>query len=300
MRRLLLGLLLGTALVAPAVAGEVKVINPDAWFPEGPAWYQGKLYYVEYGRNTVMTWDGTKTETFWRQDGCGPSAVIPTPAGEFLVTCYDNGTIGRISADGKTLTPYAKTKDGQGFVGPNDIVVDAKGGVFFTASGHEGPVIDAAVYRIAPDGTVTLAAANLHNANGLALSNDGKTLYVIETEDNRLLQFAVHEDGSLSDRRVFLRLDDLVPGSVHIWPDGMKIDAKGEIYLGQSPRSLDAPGKILVVSADGTKLLRTLSVPSPSMPNLAFGPGEKVVYVMALDQIDKAPWHGKVYEVPNE
>jgi sugar lactone lactonase YvrE len=300
MRRFVLGLLLGAALAAPAAAGEVKVINPDAWFPEGPVWHQGKLFYVEYGRNTVMTWDGSRNEVFWKQDGCGPSAVVPTPAGELLVTCYDSGTIGRISADGKTLTPYAKTRDGQGFVGPNDIVVDAKGGVFFTASGHEGPVIDAAVYRIAPDGTVTLAAADLHNANGLALSNDGKILYVIETEDNRLLQFAVHEDGTLSDRRVFLRLDDLVPGPVRIWPDGMKIDAKGEIYLGQSPRSLDAPGKILVVSPDGGKLLRTLSVPSPSMPNLAFGPGEKVVYVMALDQIDKAPWHGKVYEVPNE
>ena len=36
------------------------------------------------------------------------------------------------------------------------------------------------------------------------------------------------------------------------------------------------------------------------MPNLAFGPDEKVIYVMALDQIDKAPWHGKVYEVPNQ
>jgi gluconolactonase len=41
-------------------------------------------------------------------------------------------------------------------------------------------------------------------------------------------------------------------------------------------------------------------VPSPSMPNLAFGPGEKTIFVMALDQIDNAPWHGKVYEVPNE
>jgi len=35
------------------------------------------------------------------------------------------------------------------------------------------------------------------------------------------------------------------------------------------------------------------------MPNLAFGPNEDVIFVMTLDQIDKAPWHGKVYEVPN-
>ena len=91
----------------------------------------------------------------------------------------------------------------------------------------------------------------------------------------------------------------MFPGQPHIWPDGVKVDAKGELYIGQSPRSLDAPGKIIVVDADA-KLLRTIAVPSVSMPNLAFGPGEKVIYVMALDQIDKPPYHGKVYEAPNE
>ena len=48
------------ALMSPALADETKVLNADAWFPEGPIWYQNKLFYVEYGRNTVMTWDGTK------------------------------------------------------------------------------------------------------------------------------------------------------------------------------------------------------------------------------------------------
>jgi hypothetical protein len=68
--------------------------------------------------------------------------------------------------------------------------------------------------------------------------------------------------------------------------------------MGQSPRSLDAPGKIIVVDEEA-KLVRTLSAPSPSMRNFAFCPEEKVLYVMALDQIDAAPWHAKVYEVPN-
>lgn len=299
MKKLLLGLVAAAGLIASAQAADIKVINADAWFPEGPIWYQGKLYYVEYGRNTIMTWDGSKNAVFWKQDGCGPSAVVVNDRGEFLTTCYDSGTIGRISADGKTMTPYAKDKDGNGFVGPNDLAVDKKGGVYFTGSGHEGPVIDAAVYYIGKDDSVTKAADDLHNANGLALSNDGKILYVIETEENRLLAFDVHDDGSLTGRRVFLNLNDMFPNAPHIWPDGVKVDAKGELYIGQSPRSLDAPGKIIVVDGQG-KLLRTIAVPSVSMPNLTFGPGEKVIYVMALDQIDKAPWHGKVYEVPNQ
>ncbi|MDQ0390889.1 SMP-30/gluconolactonase/LRE family protein [Labrys monachus] len=298
MKSVILAYALAAALTAPAFAADVKVVNPDAYFPEGPIWHDGKLFYVEYGRNTVMTWDGNKNEVFWRQDGCGPSAVVPTASGEFLVTCYDSNTIGHISADGKTLPPYDKDSDGNPFIGPNDFAPDRKGGIYFTGSGHEGPAIDASAYYLTKDGKVIKVAANLHNANGLAVSNDGKLLYLIETEDNRLIEFDIKPDGTLSNRRVFLRLDDLFPNAPHIWPDGVKIDAKGELYIGQSPRSLDAPGKIIVVDGDA-KLLRTIAVPSVSMPNLAFGPEEKVIYVMALDQIDKAPWHGKVYEVPN-
>lgn len=299
MKRRFLGLVVGLLLGTSALAADVKVINADAYFPEGPIWHDGKLFYVEYGRNTVMTWDGTKNAVFWRQDGCGPSAVVPTSTGEFLVTCYDSNTIGHISADGRTLPPYDKDTDGNPFIGPNDFAPDKKGGVYFTGSGHEGPAIDASAYYLTRDGKAVKVAYNLHNANGLAVSNDGKTLYLIETEDNRLIEFDIQDNGSLANRRVFLRLDDLFPNTPHIWPDGVKIDAKGELYIGQSPRSLDAPGKIIVVDGDA-KLLRTIAVPSVSMPNLAFGPEEKVIYVMALDQIDKAPWHGKVYEVPNQ
>ena len=81
-----------------AHAGDIQVLNADVHFPEGPVWYQDKLYYVEYDRNSVTTWDGRKNTIFWSQKGCGPSAVIATARGEFLTTCYDNGTIGRISA----------------------------------------------------------------------------------------------------------------------------------------------------------------------------------------------------------
>jgi gluconolactonase len=299
MKKTLLTLLLAVGFAASAQAANVKILNKDAWFPEGPIWYKDKLFYVEYGRNTVMTWDGKKNELFWKQDGCGPSAVVPTASGEFVVTCYDSNSIGRISADGNTLDPYTKDKDGHPFVGPNDFAPDKKGGIYFTGSGKGGPLIDASTYYIASDGTVTLVADDLHNANGLVVSNDGKVLYVVETEDNRIIAFDIKDDGSVQNRRVFLNLNDLFPKKPHIWPDGIKIDAKGEMYIGQSPRSLKEPGKIIVVSGDA-KLLRTISVPSPSLPNFAFGPGEKKLYVMALDQIDQAPWHGKVYEVPTQ
>jgi gluconolactonase len=288
------------AAASTAGAQDAKVLNADAHFAEGPVWYQGKLYYVEYDRNSVTSWDGSKNTIFWSQKGCGPSAVIATMQGEFLTTCYDNGTIGRISAEGKTLPPYTHDRDGNRFVGPNDFAPDGKGGIYFTCSGTPGPVIDGKVFYLATDGTVTQKAADVHSANGIAVSKDGSILYVIETEEHRLIQFKIGADGSLSDRRVFLNLDDLTHNVVHLYPDGMKIDSHGLLYIGQNPHDVKAPlaGTIFVVDAQG-RLLRSLKLPSPGVPNLTFSPDEKTVYVTALDQVEKSPYHGKVYAIAN-
>src|SRR5882757_5367057 len=130
-------------------ARESVILNPDAYFPEGPIWYRDKLYYVEYGRDTVTVWDGKTNSTFASVPGCGPSAIVPN-RGEFILTCYDNGSIGRLSADGNVLPAYTHDKDGQKFLGPNDFAPDGHGGIYFTASGHPGPVIDGSVFYLAP------------------------------------------------------------------------------------------------------------------------------------------------------
>jgi sugar lactone lactonase YvrE len=156
------------------------------------------------------------------------------------------------------------------------------------------------VFYLAADGVITQKAVNVHSANGIAVSNDGKTLYVIETEVHRVIKFRIEPDGSLSDRRVFVDLDDLTSNVTHLYPDGIKIDSKGEIYIGQNPRDAHAPlaGTIFVVNAEGA-LLRTLKLPSPGVPNLAFSADEKVLYVAALDQLDASPYKGKIYSIPN-
>ena len=296
-----LALLLLATAASTALASDVRVLNDDAHFAEGPIWYHGKLYYVEYDRNSVTVWDGVKNSVFWAKKGCGPSAVIPTARGEFLTTCYDSGSLGRISAEGKDLPPYTHDKNGNPFVGPNDFAPDHHGGIYFTCSGTApGPVIDGKIFYLAADGTITQQATDIHSANGIVVSNDGKTLYAIETEDHRLLQFTIAPDASLAQRRVFLDLDELTHHVAPIYPDGVKMDSKGQLYIGQNPRDVQAPlaGTIFVVDAAG-KLLRTLKLPSPGVPNLALSPDEKTVYVMALDQLDKPPYKGKVYAIAN-
>ena len=79
--------LLSSLSVTTARAAEIEVINPRALFPEGPVMSGEKLLYVEYAGNTVDVWDGKSNTQFWKQDGCGPSAIVPIGS-NFGITSY--------------------------------------------------------------------------------------------------------------------------------------------------------------------------------------------------------------------
>lgn len=297
MRKLLGALIVSLLLPAATAAQEVVVINEEARFPEGPEVIGDTLYYVEYGGHTIVTWDGKTNTVFWTQEGCGPSAVLQIPGGDFLVTCYDNGTIARVSAKGETVATYDKDASGGTLLGPNDLALDGKGGAYFTASGpwESGPIVGH-VYHIAADGKIVSVADDLHYANGVVLSHDGKTLYVIESEAARIIQFKVADDGSLGDRRLFFRYADIGmthEGWAQPYPDGMKLDKAGNLFVGH----FSAP-QILVLSPEG-KVLGEIQVPSSATPNLAFSADKSIVYVMAVGDTTNPPYMGKVYAAKN-
>lgn len=272
-------------------AAEVQVINDHADFPEGPFWADGKLYYAEYGGNRVSVWDGAANRVLWAQDGCGPSAVLPFGGG-WLVTCYDNGTLAHIDADGESTQIWDKDSTGAALVGPNDLTTDGRGGAYVTASGPwESAPIVGKVYHLTVDGALTPVADDLHYANGIQLSADGKLLYVNESEAGRVITFVVQDDGSLADRRLFVRMTALEEPA-DAYPDGIKLGPDGNIYIGQY-----SAGRIVVVTTDG-KLVRKLEVPSPAAPNLTFDP-DGTVYVMAVDDQENPPYKGKIYAIPN-
>jgi len=293
MRGLIIGAL-AALLAGPVAAGaqDLTVINPKSAFPEGPLVQNGLLYYAQYGDGKVMTWDGKANRVFWEQEGCGPSAVAPYGDG-FLVTCYDAGSYVLLSGDGKTRRTIDKDSEGKALLGPNDATPDGKGGLYVTASGpwESAPVVGK-VYHLDAGGTLTPVADDLHYANGVALSADGSLLYVVESEAGRVVTFAVGEDGSLSDRRVFVVLRRVDPTSgVDAYPDGLKLGPDGNLYIGQY-----SMGRIVVVTPAG-EFVEAHDVPSPAAPNLAFAADGKAIFVMAVDEVSEAPYWGKVYKL---
>lgn len=278
------------ASVAVAGAAEIAVINDKALFPEGPVMSQGKLLYVEYAGNTADSWDGKSNTQFWKQDGCGPSAIVPL-GNDFGITCYDSGQLVVISAVGKTLKSYDADAAGNKLQGPNDGTPDGKGGAYFTLSGpwESGPIVGRVVH-LEKDGKLTEVANDLHYANGIVVGPDGR-LYVNESEAGRVISFKIEADGSLSDRRLFIRLYQM-DQPPNAYPDGIKLGPNGNFFVGQY-----STAEILEVTPDG-KLKGSYKVPSTAAPNMTFSADGKTMYVMAVDNTQGAPYEGKVLAVP--
>src|SRR5260370_12710801 len=140
-------------------------------------------------------------------------------------------------------------------------------------------------------------ADDLNYANGIGVSPDQKTLYVSETVGNCILKFKINDDGSLSNRSNFALLNLLVKNKVESWwlgPDSMKVDSRGNIYVVQW-----FGGKILTISPDG-KLLHVFQIAAgDGTTNVAFGEGEKELYVTVVKDPKDPQAKGSIVKIPN-
>jgi gluconolactonase len=273
-------------------AADFQVMATGLQFPEGPVFVGNVLYFVDYSTSSVSRLAGGKVERVWHQDGCGANGLVSAQGG-LLVACYENGTVVRVSLDGKTEETVRADDSGQPFLCPNDLASDARGGVYFSASGSESTL--GKVFYRSPDGRVREVAANIHYANGLAVAPDGKTLFVAESTANRLLAFPISVDGRLGPQREFVKLGDIlpVPGETTFTPDGVRIDRDGNLFVG-----LYRGGGIAVIS-HAAKLLKYVKLPGAHHANLALSPDQRTIFVTSADDRPDGSYSGELLAVPN-
>ncbi len=216
------------------------MISRDVRSPEGPIFVAATLYLVDYAAHNVVRLEQTSARIVWHRDGCGPTGLARVPEG-LLVACFEGRQLVTISLDGK-------------------------GGVYVSGTGpwEPRPIVGRIYYRSA-DRKLRTVASDLHSPNGLVLSPDGKLLYVAESFASRILLFDVAADGSLSGRREFLRLSEVLPtaGGRTYTPDGLRIDRGGNLFVGFWDGACFA-----VIGPDG-KLIKQVDLPAPHDPNLA-------------------------------
>lgn len=233
-------------------------------FTEGPLWHpDGFYYFVDIRANRLYRLrPGGTPEVVREHTGEGNGTTFDLE-GRLLLCEGGNRRVTRMASDG-SVEVIADRYEGKRFNRPNDIVCRSDGSVYFTDPGLRVPLAErelpyAGVYRLTPDGAVTLIA-DCEYPNGLAFSPDERTLYVANTRWTAYIHaLELAPDGTLARRRIFADMSSDEPDGV---PDGMKVDTEGRVYC-------TGPGGTWVFTADGSNLG---VIQIPEIPaNLAFG-----------------------------
>lgn len=247
---------------------------------EGPvALEDGSLIFTETrgSRITRIGTDGT-ISTFL-ENANGSNGLGFNPRGELISVQTVKPQVGVIYPADKVRV-LADQFAGKPLWRPNDLVVDRKGGVYFTDPGPGGASEQSnnfkpAVYYIKPSGETLRIAEDIERPNGIQLSPDEKTLYIANTNGEFVLAYDIAADGSISGRRNLARLAGWQKGENGLFAsgaDGLAIDEQGRLYVASN-------SGIEIFSSKGDAVG---IIPLPVKPqNLAFaGSGKKILYVV--------------------
>ncbi len=262
-------------------------------FTEGPLWHPTAHYllFTDLAGDVIRRWDERSGVTEVRRPS-GKANGLAYDRELRLVACEHVGRrVTRTASDG-SICVLACEFGGKPLNSPNDVVVAGDGAVYFTdppyglqdyyGIARPQDLDFQGVYRIAPDGALSLVADDFVAPNGLAFSPDGRRLYVDDTERNHVRAFDVRPDGSLTNSTVLIDFArtpaaDGLSGA----PDGLKVDTRGNLFC-------TGPGGIWVLAADGEPLGLIRLPEQPSNLNWA-GLDRSLLYVTARTSVYRVP-----------
>jgi len=281
---------------------DVQLVADGLAFPEGPvALSDGSLLVVEIHRGTVTRIRPGHPPEVVASCGGGPNGAAVGPDGALYVCnnggrwpAYEGGRIERVDVGTGQVDVLYDRHDGRPLPGPNDLVFDASGNLWFTATGkfrdHDRDF--GAVYHASPSGDrLVQVIGRLDAPNGVGLSPDGATLYYAESITGRVYRRSVIGPGQLAPvpRNDPDTLLCGLPG-LHML-DSLAIDADGRVCVGTL-----ISGRISVIEPDGSRV-HQYRLPAPyhdPMPtNICFGGADHQMAYITLSETGRVvscPW----------
>ena len=211
-----------------------------------------------------------------RENSNGANGLALTRDGDLLMAEGGGKRISKRSRDG-AITTVTEGIDGKGFLSPNDLLLDAKGGIYITDPGPR-PVVPgrtAYVYYLPAGAKQPIVIDDqIARPNGLTLTRDGRTLIVNDTLGPTMYAYDVQPDGSVKNKRTFAQLRD-IPEGKESGADGIALDREDRIYV-------TTVAGVQVFDAAG-KYLGTIKVPrQPANAGFA-GPDKRTLFITARE-----------------
>ncbi len=230
-------------------------------FLEGPVFDRsGNLYVTDIPWGRVFRISPDREWSLVAEYDGEPNGMKFLDDGRLLITDYKNGLMTLDVASGK-VTPYLARRNSERFKGVNDLIFDAQGNLYFTDQGQSGlhdPT--GRLYRLRPDGQLDCLLDNVPSPNGVALSPDGKVLYLAVTRGNCVWRVPLMADGSVSKVSQFFT--SYGPSG----PDGLAVDSEGNLLVCNP-----GLGYVWLLNHRGEPLTVWRSPGGLSVTNLAFG-----------------------------
>lgn len=263
-------------LVAPGA--KVEKVACGYGFVEGPVWHDAALLFTDIPGNRIMRWQEGVAGRVFREPSRNANGLAFDSQNRLVACEHGARRVSRTEPEG-TLTTLAERYEGKRLNSPNDLAFFTDGSIYFTDPPYglpderEGKELDFnGVYRITPQGKLTLLVRDFERPNGIIFSPDRRTLYVADTTREHVRAFDVRADGTLTNDRIFARTYVSTLASAG-GPDGMKTDVRGNLYV-------TSAGGVWVFDGAG----KTLGViATPEVPaNCGFGErDQKTLYITA-------------------
>ncbi|MEZ6043057.1 MAG: SMP-30/gluconolactonase/LRE family protein [Planctomycetaceae bacterium] len=255
--------------------GEVQRLHTNFGFTEGPAADgDGNLYFTDIPNNRIHKRDSRGRLTVFVEPSGHCNGLLV--AGNRLLACEMDGRLKQYTLSDGSEVSLADKFNGERFNAPNDLVIDRTGGIYFTdprfRAPEPWPQKKEAVYYRDAQGKITRLIEDRNAPNGVILSPDEKTLYVIPSMEEEMWAYEITSPGKLGEGRVFCKLKQ-PEGKSGTGGDGLTVDTEGNLYI------TTALG-LQVFGPDGSAI-GTIAFPEQPA-NVAFGgPNHSTLFVTA-------------------
>jgi gluconolactonase len=283
----------------------VEVLGRGYKWAEGPVWVERGQYLLfgDPGNNVVYRWTAKGgIAPFLRPSGLqtpipatlrepGANGLALDAQGRLIMADSGTRAIVRLDLATRKRTVLADRFEGKRFNSPNDVVVARDGSIYFSdppyglTDAEASPLREVAVnglYRLFPDGRVVLIDGSHKRPNGVALSPDGRTLYLALSDEDRpeVLAYSLGADGMPTGSRVFRDMRPQRAAGLPGLPDGMDIDRAGRVFA-------SGPGGIHICAPDG-RLLGIVAT-GKAVANCAIGEGGRTLFLTSHDTMCRVP-----------